>query len=146
MAQVRRGKIISPARAGRRPGKTSRRAYPTGHYGATLRGVGMAPRKARLVAELIRGEPVERAREILRFSRKRAAYYFDRVLLSALSNADERSGGRADAEKMYVGQAYCDEGTRSHRFKCGPHGRARPIIRRTCHMTVVLAEMPEEKK
>jgi large subunit ribosomal protein L22 len=139
MRQIRRGKIVSETRGKRRgSAKTAKRVYAEGRYGATLRGIRVAPNKARLVADLIRGQELVRARQILRFTRKRAAYYFDRVLLSALGNADAKSGGRAKAEGLIVAEAFCDEGSRYKRFKCGPHGRARPILRRTCHMTVVL--------
>lgn len=141
MSKVWKGKVVSPARLERKGGSgTRKRVYPAGRYGATLRNVRMAPNKMRLVVDQIRGEPVERAREILRFSRKRAAYYVDRVLLSALGNADSKTEGRIGAAELVVSDAYCDEGTRLKRFKSGPMGRARPIIRRLCHLTVVLGE------
>jgi len=107
-----------------------------------LRGIRIAPQKARLVVDQIRGHNVERAREILRFSSKRAAYYLDRVLLSALGNADAQSEGRVSAEDLIVAEAYADEGTRLKRFLAGPHGRARPILRRMSHLTVVLGPRP----
>lgn len=141
MSNVWKGKVVSPARLERKGGSgTRKRVYPAGQYGASLRNIRMAPNKMRLVVDQIRGEPVERAREILRFSRKRAAYFVDRVLLSALGNADARSEGRIGADELVVRDAYCDEGTRLKRFKSGPMGRARPIIRRMCHLTVVLGE------
>jgi large subunit ribosomal protein L22 len=139
MAQIRHGKIISPARLEQRSNPaTSKLVYPEGRYGATLRNIHMAPNKMRLVADQIRGQNVERARQILRFSAKRAAYFLDRVLLSALGNADVKSEGRMEAANLKVVAAYCDEGGRLKRFKCGPMGRPRPIIRRLCHVTVVL--------
>jgi len=141
MSKVLKGKVVSPARLGRKGGSgTRKRVYAAGRYGATLRNIRLAPNKMRLVVDQIRGEPVERAREILRFSRKRAAYYVDRVLLSALGNADSKTEGRIGAAELVVADAYCDEGTRLKRFKSGPMGRARPIIRRMCHLTVVLGE------
>ena len=76
----------------------------------------------------------------LRYSSKRAAYYIDRVLLSALGNADVKSEGRASNENLYVAEAYVDEGPRLKRFLAGPMGRARPILRRMCHITVVVGE------
>jgi large subunit ribosomal protein L22 len=141
MSKVRKGKVISPVRLERKGGGGSRkRVYPEGRYGATLRNIHLAPNKMRLVMDLIRGQSVERARELLRFSRKRAAYYVDRVLLSALGNADARTEGRIGAAELVVSDAYCDEGTRMKRWKAGPMGRSRPIIRRLCHLTVVLGE------
>jgi large subunit ribosomal protein L22 len=113
MSKVWKGKVVSPARLERKGGSgTRKRVYPAGRYGATLRNIRMAPNKMRLVVDQIRGEPVERAREILRFSRKRAAYYVDRVLLSALGNADSKTEGRIGAAELVVSDAYCDEGTR----------------------------------
>ena len=88
----------------------------------------------------IRGEPVERAREILRYSEKRAAYLLDRVLLSALGNADSKSSGRVGAAELIVADVYCDEAQRLKRWKAGPKGGVRPIVRRLAHLTVVLAE------
>ena len=141
MSKVRRGKVISPVRLQRKGGSGARkRVYPEGRYGASLRNIHLAPNKMRLVVDLVRGQSVERAREMLRFSRKRAAYFVDRVLLSALGNADSRTEGRIGAAELLVSDAYCDEATRMKRFKCGPMGRARPIIRRMCHLTVVLGE------
>ena len=145
MAQIRHGKIISPTRLERKANpETSKRVYPEGRYGATLRNLHMAPYKMRLVADQIRGQAVERARQILRFSAKRAAYFLDRVLLSALGNADVKSEGRLEAANLRVVAAYCDEGARLKRFKSGPMGRARPILRRLCHVTVVLGEAEPE--
>lgn len=141
MSKVCKGKVISPVRLERKGGGgTRKRVYPEGRYGATLRNIRLAPNKMRLVVDLVRGQSVERARELLRFSRKRAAYYVDRVVLSALGNADARTEGRIGAAELTVCDAYCDEGARMKRFKAGPMGRARPIIRRMCHLTVVLGE------
>lgn len=141
MSKVCKGKIVSPVRLERKGGSgTRKRVYPDGRYGATLRNIHLAPNKMRLVLDQIRGERVERAREILRFSRKRAAYYADRVLLSALGNADSKTEGRIGAAELFVADTYCDEGPRMKRFKSGPMGRARPIIKRMCHLTVVLGE------
>jgi len=145
MGKVLHGKVISPTRIERGHENARKKVYAEGRFGASLRGIRIAPNKMRLVVDLIRDLPVERAREVLRYSSKRAAYYVDRVLLSALGNADSKSEGRVGAEDLVVAAAYCDEGNRFRRFKSGPMGRARPIIRRTCHITVVLGEKPEEK-
>jgi len=149
MAQIRRSKVTSAGRIARKHGgredaPTSKLVYPAGYYGATLRNIRVAPQKARLVVDQIRGQKVERAREILRYSRKRAAYYLDRVLLSALGNADVKSDGQASAEDLVVAECYADEGSRLKRFLAGPHGRARPILRRLSHITVVLGPAAAE--
>lgn len=148
MSKIRRSKVVSQARierkhSGNESAPTSKLVYPEGSYGATLRGIRIAPQKVRLVVDQIRGQPVERAREILRYSSKRAAYYLDRVLLSALGNADAKSEGRVSAEDLIVAEVYADEGTRLKRVLAGPMGRYRPILRRQCHMTVVLGPRPE---
>ncbi|MFH0938611.1 MAG: 50S ribosomal protein L22 [Planctomycetota bacterium] len=143
MSKIYRSKVVSQARidrkyAGRENPPTSKLVYSDQHFGATLRGIRIAPQKVRLVMDQIRGQKVDRAREILRFSSKRAAYYLDRVLISALGNADAQSEGRVSAENLFVVEAYADEGMRLKRFLAGPHGRARPILRRMSHLTVVL--------
>lgn len=140
MGQIFHGKIVSPTRVEKGSDKASKRVYPPGRYGATLRGIRIAPNKVRLVADQIRGEQVERAREILRYSHKKAAYLIDRVLLSALGNADVKSQGRVGAGDLVVAETYVNEGTRLKRFLAGPKGGARPILRRMCHITVVLGE------
>ena len=143
MAKILRGKVTSEGRAARKHAgaaspPTTKAVYPAGFYGATLRNIRIAPQKVRLVVDQIRGQKVERAREILRYSRKRAAYYLDRILLSALGNADAKSEGGVSAEELEVAECYADEGSRLKRFLAGPHGRARPILRRLSHITVVL--------
>jgi large subunit ribosomal protein L22 len=143
MAKILRGKMTSAGRVARKHAgvdspPTTKVVYPPGFYGATLRNIRIAPQKVRLVVDQIRGQKVERAREILRYSRKRAAYYLDRLLLSALGNADAKSEGGVSAEELEVAECYADEGSRLKRFLAGPHGRARPILRRLSHITVVL--------
>lgn len=150
MSKVFRSKVVSQARIDRKHGgsenaPTSKRVYPAGFYGASLRNIRIAPQKVRLVVDQIRGQNVERAREILRYSSKRAAYYLDRVLLSALGNADSKSEGQADATDLYVAEAYADEGPRLKRFLAGDRGRARPILRRMAHITVVLGPRQTEE-
>src|SRR5438552_1508630 len=139
MGKIVRSKVIHPGRSERRGSKkTSKLTYPEGKYGASLRGIRIAPQKVRLVIDQIRGLNVDSARQILRHSQKRAAYYIDRVLLSAIGNADVKSGGDVSAENLVVAECYVDEGPRLKRFLAGPMGRARPILRRMCHITVVL--------
>ena len=151
MSKIRRSKVVSQARierkhSGNENAPTSKLVYPQGFYGASLRGIRIAPNKARLVINQIRGESVERAREILRYSSKRAAYYVDRVVLSAIGNADALSEGRVDSADLCVAECYVDEGTRLKRFLAGDKGRARPILRRMCHITVVLGPRQAEEK
>lgn len=145
MGKIVRSKVVHEGRLERRPSKkTSKLTYPAGKFGASLRGIRIAPQKVRLVIDQIRGQNVDSARQILRHSQKRAAYYVDRVLLSAIGNADVKSGGDVSAENLIVAECYVDEGPRLKRFLAGPMGRARPILRRMCHITVVLG-LPEKE-
>jgi len=152
MSHIVRSKEISAKRverkhAGNAKAPTSKLVYPAGYYGATLRNIRIAPQKVRLVVDQIRGKKVDRAREILRYSSKRAAYYLDRILLSALGNADVKSEGEASPDDLVVAECYADEGPRLKRFLAGPMGRARPILRRMSHITVVLGpDVPVEDK
>jgi large subunit ribosomal protein L22 len=104
---------------------------------AIHRNAPVAPLKARRVADLIRGRSVNEAREILRHTNRRAAYLFERVLHSAVANADE--AGSADVDDLVVARAWVDEGTRLKRWKPGPMGRVRPILRRRSHLGVALS-------
>ena len=149
MSKIHRSKVKSQGRierkhSGAENAPTSKLVYPDGFYGASLRNIRIAPQKVRLVVDQIRGQNVERAREILRYSSKRAAYYLDRVLLSALGNADSKSEGEADANDLFVAEVYADEGPRLKRFLAGDRGRARPILRRMAHITVVLGPRQAE--
>jgi len=150
MAKIKVHTVVSAKRidrkhSGSENAPTSKRVYPDGYFGATLRNIRIAPNKVRLVVDQIRGQHVERAREILRYSNKRAAYYLDRILLSAVGNADNNSGGTIGPDALYVHACYANEGPRLKRFLAGPQGRARPILRRMSNITVVLGPQPIEE-
>jgi len=104
-------------------------------FRAAHRNCRMSVFKIRRVIDLIRGLDVGEAREVLRFTKKRAALYVDRVLLSAMSNA-EAAG--ADVQDLVVAEAFADGAPHIKRWKAGPHGRARPILRRRGHIEIVL--------
>ncbi len=95
----------------------------------------MSPFKIRPGADLIRGLDAGEAREVLKYTKKRAAYFLDRVLLSAMTNAEQAG---ADVESLVVLKATADEGPTLKRWKAGPHGRVRPILKRRAHIEVVL--------
>ena len=95
----------------------------------------MSPHKVRPVIDLIRDLTASEAREALRYTRKRAALYIDRVLLSAIANAQQAG---ADVQDLYVARVVADGGPMLKRWKPGPHGRTRPILRRRAHIEVVL--------
>ncbi len=101
---------------------------------ATHRFARIAPQKARLLADLIRGRNAAQALDLLRFSHQRAARMLEKVLRSAMANADEQ--GRADLDELVVSRTWVDEGPRMKRFQPKDRGRAHPIIKRTSHITV----------
>jgi large subunit ribosomal protein L22 len=106
-------------------------------YQAIHRFARIAPRKARLVADMIRGLEVDKAMTALDFSKKRAAYFYRNVLKSAIANAEEND---ADVAALYVAESRVDEGPTAKRFQPKDRGRAHPILKRTSHLHVVLEE------
>ncbi len=103
----------------------------------------MSPQKTRLVIDLIRGKRAEDALQILRFTKKRAAHDIEKVLHSAIANAErkaEDSGASLDVDELYVSQAFVNEGTRWKRLRPAPMGRAFRYQKRTCHILVGVAE------
>ena len=105
---------------------------------ASLRYARISPRKARLVADLVRGYKVQDAVDTLRFTRKKAADMIREVLMSAVANAED--SGSMDVDTLYVSRIWVDEGPTAKRFMPRAHGRATRIRKRTCHINVVLAE------
>ena len=103
---------------------------------ARLRHFRVAPRKARLVTDLIKGMDVEQAINTLRFTPKKSAPVILKLLQSAVANADEQ--GDIDVDALYVRNAYVDEGPTLRRFKPRAMGRATRIRKRTSHITVIL--------
>jgi len=103
---------------------------------AILRGVRISPQKARLVADQVRGMPVGRATDLLKFSDKKAAHLVKKVLLSAVANAENNLG--ADVDELKVASIMVDEGPRLKRMHARAKGRGSRIIKRTSHITVVV--------
>ncbi len=112
-------------------------ATQTREWKAGYRCARTSARKARLVIDLIRGRRVNDAIDILRFTDKRAAALIDKVLRSAMANANEQE---ADLRSLYVKQACVDDGAFFKRFRPKDRGRAHKILKRTSHITVVVAE------
>jgi large subunit ribosomal protein L22 len=100
--------------------------------------VRIAPRKVRLVVDLIRGKRVEDALTILTFTRKRAAKVVKDLIQSAVANANEKGG--IDVDSLYVKSISVDGGPSLKRFRPAPQGRAHPFQKRTSHINVSLAE------
>src|SRR5437867_9298937 len=101
----------------------------------------MSPRKARLVAEHIRGRSVPEARAVLAFTSREAAQALEKVLQSAVSNAEANHGIAED--RLYISQAYVDGGPVMKRWRARARGRVARIRKRTCHITVLLTERPQ---
>ncbi|RLS95479.1 MAG: 50S ribosomal protein L22 [Planctomycetota bacterium] len=106
-------------------------------YQACHRFARIAPRKARLVADMIRGKRVEEALTALDFEKKRGAAFIIVVLKSAIANAEERN---ADPTKLIVSESRIDEGPTLDRFQPKDRGRAHPILKRTCHIHITVEE------
>jgi len=110
---------------------------------ALLRHVRMSPQKARLVVDLIRGQRAENALQILRYTKKRAARDIEKVLRSAIANAErkaEDAGASLDVDELYVSRCFVNEGSRWKRLRPAPMGRAFRYQRRTAHIVVAVAE------
>jgi len=105
-----------------------------------LRNVPMSARKMRLVVDLIRGKDVEEALDMLRYTKKEAAEWLEKALLSAVANWEYKLEGLESADEygLYIKTAFCDEGTMLKRFRPAPHGRAHRIRKRTNHVTLVV--------
>jgi large subunit ribosomal protein L22 len=103
---------------------------------AVLRGFRESPRKVRVVADMIRGRPVDEALTILRMQRRKAAQMLTKVLGSAIANAAEND--KADADRLIVTQVAIDGGPVQKRWMARSMGRANRIIKRTSHVTVVV--------
>ena len=110
---------------------------------ATLRYFHMSASKARVVLDLIRDEDVDTAREILAGTTREAADVIGKVLASAVANAVNNDGLSAD--ELYVSAAFADEGPTLKRFTPRARGRAGQIRKRSCHITVIVSVMDEDR-
>jgi len=105
---------------------------------AVSKYVRMSAHKVRLVADLVRGRGVDEALAILRFANKAAAVPVAKAILSAAANAEENHGlSRSD---LVVARMLIDEGPTLRRGRAGARGRYKPLLKRSAHITVVLAE------
>ncbi len=102
--------------------------------------VRLSPQKCRLVVDQIRNLPVDKALEILEFSPKKGATPVKKVLDSAIANAEHNEG--ADIDELWVEQAMVDQAPSLKRFRPRAKGRGAPIIKRSCHITVVVSDQP----
>ncbi len=103
---------------------------------ATLRGVRLSVDKGRLVADLIRGNNVDQALNVLQFTQKKAAVIIKKVLESAIANAEHNDG--ADIDELKVKTIYVEQGTSLRRFTARAKGRGNQIRKPTCHVYVTV--------
>jgi large subunit ribosomal protein L22 len=107
---------------------------------AKLRNCPMSARKMRLVVDLVRGKGVEEALDILRFTKKEAAVWLEKLVLSAVANWENKLDGAESADDygLVIKTAFSDQGTMLKRFRPAPHGRAHRIRKHTNHVTIVV--------
>src|SRR5699024_7103604 len=108
---------------------------------AVVKFVRIAPRKVRLVVDLIRGKDVGQAISILRHTQRGASPIVEKVLNSAIANAEHNY--ELDPDNLIVSEVYVDEGATLKRFRPRAQGRASSINKRTSHITVVVTEKKE---
>jgi large subunit ribosomal protein L22 len=112
---------------------------------ATAKYVRTSAQKAGLVLDLIRGVDVNGALATLRFSRKKIAKEIEKVLKSAIANAQQAEGFGGDVDRLFVNQCFADQGPSMKRVRPAPMGRAFRVQKRTAHLTVGVQERPAKK-
>lgn len=110
---------------------------------ATARYIRTSAQKAGLVLDLIRGKDVNRALSTLHFTRKAIAADIEKVLRSAVANAQQKDGFSGDVDRLFVKACYANQGPSMKRVRPAPMGRAYRVVKRTAHLTVHVAERPE---
>ena len=105
---------------------------------AKLKYARISPQKARLVADQVRGMPVDNALNLLEFSNKKGADIIKKVLESAIANAEHNDS--ADVDELIVSEIMIDEGPTMKRFRPRARGRANKILKRMSHVTVAVEE------
>ncbi len=103
---------------------------------AKIKGCGMSARKMRLVADIIRGENVEKALGILKYTKKEAATWLEKLLTTAIANWSVLTEEEADDYQLTVSAIWVDQGPQLKRFRPAPHGRAHRIRKHSCHVTL----------
>jgi large subunit ribosomal protein L22 len=109
---------------------------------ATVKYVRVTPQKARRAVDLIRGQQVEEARRILRFSPLGASKMLEKALNSAVANAEQQPG--IVAQNLVVERAWVDEGPTLKRFRPRAYGRATKVLKRTSHITLVVRSLGDD--
>src|SRR6201991_2367924 len=110
---------------------------------AIAKYVRTSAQKAGLVLDLIRGRDVNHALATLRFARKGVAKDIEKVLRSAIANAQNKDGFSGDVDRLFVSACYANQGPSQKRVRPAPMGRAFRVLKRTAHLTVKVSERPE---
>jgi large subunit ribosomal protein L22 len=105
---------------------------------ASIRGARLSAQKGRLVADLVRGKPVDKALNILAFTQKKAAGIIKKALESAIANAEHNDG--ADIDELRVTRIYVEQGPTQRRFSARAKGRGTRINKKTCHVYVAVGD------
>ncbi len=106
---------------------------------ATLRYLKMSPQKVRLVVDMVRGKKVEEALQLLRFTRKACAMDLEKLVRSAVANAEDKEAN-LDTDELVVSKIFVNEGPREKRIQPAPMGRAFRIQKRKAHVTVHVSD------
>jgi large subunit ribosomal protein L22 len=112
------------------------------HAHATAKYIRTSAQKAGLVLDLIRGKDVNAALATLRFARKAVAKDIEKVLRSAIANAQQKDGFGGEVERLVVNACYANQGPSQKRIRPAPMGRAFRVVKRTAHLTVEVTERP----
>ena len=114
-------------------------------YSAVLRNCPTSPRKMRLVADLIRGQEVNRALDLLKFNSKEASKRLEKVVLSALANWQNKNENvRLEDSSLIIKEVFVDQARTLKRIRPAPQGRAYRIRKRSNHVTVILGNLNEQ--
>jgi len=111
---------------------------------ATAKYVRTSAQKAGLVLDLIRGRDINHALATLQFARKGIARDIEKVLRSAIANAQNKDGFGGDVDRLFVEACYANQGPSQKRVRPAPMGRAFRVLKRTAHLTVRVSERPEK--
>jgi large subunit ribosomal protein L22 len=109
---------------------------------ATAKYIRTSAQKAGLVLDLIRGRDVNHALATLKFARKSVAKDIEKVLRSAIANAQSKDGFSGDVDRLFVAACFANQGPSQKRIRPAPMGRAFRVVKRTAHLTVRVAEKP----
>ena len=111
---------------------------------ATAKYIRTSAQKAGLVLDLIRGRDVNHALATLRFARKGVARDIEKLLRSAIANAQNKDGFGGDVDRLFVAACFANQGPSQKRIRPAPMGRAFRVVKRTAHLTVRVAERPSK--